>query len=306
LPPKLESHPFQDFRGVVSAMVTPFDDDDRLDVDRTHRLVEFLIDRGVAGIMVGGTTGEFVTMTTEERARCHREVIVAAAGRVPVIAHVGHVSLRQATLLATDARDAGADAVAAITPYYHATSEPAILAHLRRLAKVVADVPFFAYIYPGATGNPLSFASFQQLLDLPNLVGVKLSMGTMAEIGPFTDLIGDLCVMSGNDGLMRDFVARGGRAVVSGNATAYPEVAAHLLDALLDGRDDDARRYERAIGAAIELSRSGAPDRFKWLLAQRGVDAGRARVETSTTEEIDADTEAAHLAELEPLLAAAG
>ncbi|MEX1343652.1 MAG: dihydrodipicolinate synthase family protein [Candidatus Limnocylindrales bacterium] len=268
------------FRGVVAATLTPFGDGGELRAERVPVVVEFLLQNGVDALMVGGTTSEFIALEVAERRELLESFVRAVGGRVPVIAHIGHVDRRQAVLLANHARDVGADATTAIAPYYHRVSESAIRDYFRALASATPDLPFFVYNYPDATGAQVPFRLFESLLDLPNVAGAKHSVGTFEELEPYLSLPRTLCIMAGNDSLSRRFLLSGGRAIVSGNAAAFPDAVSALVDAALEGRDDEGERLMAQLDLIVELGRYGAPDRLRELAALRGIDLGPARVTT--------------------------
>ena len=275
------------FGGVIAAAATPFRGDGSLDSDRVPAYVDFLLQRGVAALMVGGTTGEFVAMEAAERAAAAAAFLAATSRRVPVIVHVGHVDLRNARRLAEAAATAGADAVAAITPYLHRTSPGAVEHYLRTLARTVPEVPFFFYNYPEASANRVPPSTFTALLEEPNVCGVKLSVGTWEEIEPYLALPPEVLVASGNDGLMERFADAGGRGIVSGNAAAVPDVVVTLFEAFRRG--DRTLGQRDAIDRLVRITRAGSVDRLKQLLGLRGMDVGPARVRTFTTQEADSD-----------------
>ncbi|MFC0529925.1 dihydrodipicolinate synthase family protein [Phytohabitans kaempferiae] len=266
--------------GVVVAALTPFDDAGALDVRRIPGYVDFLLEAPVGGIMVGGTTGEFVTMTSDERIEAIGAFAAAAGGRAPVIAHVGHAAPAEACRLATRAAEAGADALTAITPYFHPVGQAAVDAYFRHVAGAVPALPFHVYNYPDASGNRIAPATFRALLDMPNLAGVKLSVGTFAEVEPYLELLGKITVMSGNDALAVPFAEAGGTAIVSGNASVRPRLMADLFAA---ARGRDAAAVERLVAELDRLRErtAAAPDRLKAVLRASGVDIGSARVRTA-------------------------
>ena len=286
------------FEGVIVAASTPFRDDGSLDLERIPAYAEFLLARGVSALMIGGTTGEFVAMDVEERAAVAAAFLAAAAHRVPVIVHVGHVDLRSARRLAEAAAAAGADGVAVITPYLHRTSPGAVELHLRTLARAVPELPFFFYNYPEASANRVPPSVFTALLEEPNVCGVKLSVGTWEEIEPYLALPPEVLVASGNDGLMERFVAAGGRAIVSGNAAALPDVVVTLFDAFRRGERTAMNRD--ALDRLVRLTRAGSVDRLKQLLRLRRMDVGPARVRTFVAGEEDAEADV--VASLEQLV----
>lgn len=273
-------------KGVVAATLTPLGEGGELRLDLVPEVVEFQLKGGVAALLVGGTTSEFITLDLAERRDLLEAFVRAVDGRIPVIAHVGHVDRRKAALLAAHAHDAGADATTAIAPYYHPVSEAASRDYFATLASATPDLPFFVYNYPGTTGNPVPFDVFESLLELPNVAGVKHSVGTFEELEPYLSLPSYLCVMAGNDSLSRRFLLSGGRAIVSGNAAVFPEVVCGLVDAVLEGRGADADRLMAQLDVIVELGRYGAPDRLRELLTLRGIDVGRSRLATFLPEEI--------------------
>ncbi|MDQ7906046.1 dihydrodipicolinate synthase family protein [Phytohabitans sp. ZYX-F-186] len=265
--------------GVVVAALTPFDEQGALDARRIPPYVDYLLDASVGGLMVGGTTGEFVTMTSDERIEAVGAFARAVAGRVPVIAHVGHAAPAEACRLAARAAEAGADALTAITPYFHPVQPAAVEAYFRDVAAAVPTLPFHVYNYPEASGTRIAPATFRGLLDVPNLAGVKLSVATFAEVEPYLDLLGKLTVMSGNDALIVPFAEAGGTAVVSGNASVRPALLVDLFAAAQGGHTAAVERLVAELDQLRELT-AAAPDRLKAALRGSGVDIGEARIRT--------------------------
>lgn len=274
------------FEGVVAAPLTPLGTRGELRPDLVPAMVEFLLERGVNGLMVGGTTAEFITLEVAERRELLEAFVRAVDGAVPIIAHVGHVDRQRAASLASHAQDVGADATTAIAPYYHRVSEPACRDYFATLAQVTPDLPFFVYNYPDAAGNAVSFGVFEALLEIPNVAGAKHSVATFDELEPYLSLPRHLCIMAGNDMLAQRFLRAGGRAIVSGNAAAFPDVVSSVVEAVLQGRDAEAERSMAQLATVVELGRSGAPDRLRELLALRGIDVGRSRLTTFLAEEV--------------------
>ncbi|MEA2025352.1 MAG: dihydrodipicolinate synthase family protein [Chloroflexota bacterium] len=271
---------------MVAAPLTPFGERGELRTELVPAMVEFLLARGVKGLMVGGSTGEFITLDMAERRELLEAFVRAVDGRVRLIAHVGHVDRRKGALLAGHAQDVGADATAAIAPYYHRVSEPAFRDYFGALASAAPNLPFFVYNYPDVTGNAVSLGLFESLLDTPNLAGAKHSVATFEELEPYLALPRHLCIMSGNDMLAPRFLRSGGRAIVSGNAAAFPDVVSSLVDAVAHGRDAEADRSMAQLESIVELGRAGAPDRLRELLTLRGIEVGPSRLATFLPAEI--------------------
>jgi len=282
-----KNHWLSGFEGVVSALVTPLDANGNIDSEAVGRLVELQISADVPAIMIGGTTGEFMAMDEGQRRDLVSAFVGATAGRAKIVANIGHVDYRKSIRLAEHAAGAGVDAVAAITPYFLPFTDDSIESFLRSVARSVPETPVMGYHFPRNATNPLTTQSFGRLLEEPNFVGVKCSIGTLDEVLPFLEFREESTIMCGNDKLFSDFVGAGGRAIVSGNASVYPELIVDMF-----GR----RLVDQGSAADVELmndvasaGRDGAPDRLKELLRRRGVTGDFAHVMTYTKQDVDRD-----------------
>ena len=153
-----------DAPAVLPALLTPFDERGDVDLAALRDHVEFVIEAGVHGIMPCGTTGETALLEADEVIAVVEGVVEAAAGRVPVVAHVGRPSTVATARLIEPAIAAGAAGVSAIVPYYYAFDDREIVAHFRALLKVAGDTPLLAYEFPDRTGNRLSAEAFGTLV----------------------------------------------------------------------------------------------------------------------------------------------
>jgi dihydrodipicolinate synthase/N-acetylneuraminate lyase len=269
------------FTGVAAAVVTPFHADGTLALELVPDYVNHLHERGAGALMVAGTTGEFITMSEDERGAVIETFISANGGRIPLIAHVGDANPAVATRLAARAAADGADALAAILPYFHPTQPDSVRESLTRLAQSQPQLPFLPYCHP-STINHLGADQFARMrADLPQVSGAKLSLGTFAEMKPYLSNDPEATFFCGNDDVLAEFVDAGGHAIVSGNAAVFCEIVSAALRALLDQQHATMDRLGPLIAEIVQLTRSGAPDRLKALLRERGLDAGHARVVTS-------------------------
>lgn len=275
------------FEGVVSALVTPFDARGKLDESAVHRLVELQLASGVPAVMVGGTTGEFMAMEEEERRDVLSLVVETIAGRAKVIANVGHVDYKKSLGLAEHAKSVGVDAVAAITPYFLPFSEDAIETYLRDISRSVPELAVMAYHFPRNATNELTIETFARLLEEPNFMGVKCSVESLEEVLPFLELRSEATIMCGNDQLFNEFVTAGGRAVVSGNASVFPELIVRVFGNCLAGEWSAAD--SKMMDDISIAGRHGAPDRLKELLRRREVAESFSHVMTYTKEDVRRD-----------------
>jgi dihydrodipicolinate synthase/N-acetylneuraminate lyase len=151
------------FHGVLPALITPFTEDGgAIDTAALAANVERLVGAGVGGLVPGGSTGEFTTLTNAERRELVEATVEAAAGRVPVAAGTGALSTRETVELSVHAEAAGAAAVMVVPPFYEAPSWRELLAHYAAVADAI-DIPIMYYNLPSATGVTLTAAQFRAL-----------------------------------------------------------------------------------------------------------------------------------------------
>jgi 4-hydroxy-tetrahydrodipicolinate synthase len=183
----------QALRGVIPAVVTPFDADGNVDLAATARLVRWLVDSGVHGIMTTGGTGEFPHLDRDERRELTRAAVHEAGGRAPVIAGTAACSVREALMLCEDAAAVGADAVISVPPYYFPLPDSAIASFFDTLA-ARSPLPVFAYNNPLYTGNAMSPALIADVLSHDNVVGLKQSS---PDLGQLVEVIHEVRVVRG-------------------------------------------------------------------------------------------------------------
>jgi 4-hydroxy-tetrahydrodipicolinate synthase len=225
------------FHGVLPALITPFTDEgDAIDTESLAAIVDRLVGAGVGGLVPGGSTGEFTTLTNAERRQLIEVTVEAADGRVPVVAGTGALSTRETVELSRHAERAGAAAVMVVPPFYEALSWPALLAHYTAVADAI-DIPIMYYNLPSASGVTLTAA---QLRELP----VTCLKDTGGDATAATELIqtDGPTLLNGWDTLTFAALAAGVRAVVWGAASILPEQCVELHRLLIDDIDLPAAR----------------------------------------------------------------
>jgi 4-hydroxy-tetrahydrodipicolinate synthase len=226
-----------EFHGVLPALITPFTDDGAaIDEDALAAIVDRLVGAGVAGLVPGGSTGEFTTLSGAERRRLVELAVEAAAGRVPVVAGTGALSTRETVELSVYAEAAGAAAVMIVPPFYEALSWRELLAHYTAVADAI-EIPIMYYNLPSASGVTLTAA---QLAELP----VSCLKDTGGDAVAATELIqtDGPTLLNGWDTLTFAALAAGVRAVVWGTASIVPEECVELHRLLIDDIDLPAAR----------------------------------------------------------------
>lgn len=222
------------FKGSFVALVTPFQNG-VLDEAAFRSFVDWQITEGTDGLVPCGTTGESPTLSHDEHKRVTELCIEVTAGRVPVMAGAGSNSTAEAIDLAKHAKDAGADAVLVVTPYYNKPTQAGLIAHYTAIHDAV-DIPIVIYNIPGRSVVDMSVATMAELAKLPRIAGVKDAtsdlnrpMLTRNACGP------DFCQLSGEDGTAIPFLAGGGVGCISVTANIAPRLCADMQRAWASG-----------------------------------------------------------------------
>ncbi|MCF6290711.1 MAG: 4-hydroxy-tetrahydrodipicolinate synthase [Desulfobacterales bacterium] len=229
------------FRGAFVAIVTPFVDG-RVDEEGLKGLIEFHIANGTHGIVPCGTTGESATLSHDEHRRVVELTIATVNGRVPVMAGSGSNSTSEAIELTRFARQAGADGVLMVSPYYNKPSQEGLYRHYRAVAEAV-DIPIVLYNVPGRTSSNILPATVARLAEVDNIVGIKEASGSLAQISEVIRLCpDDFILLSGDDPTCMATTLIGGQGVISVTSNVAPADMATMIDAALAG--DLARARE--------------------------------------------------------------
>jgi dihydrodipicolinate synthase/N-acetylneuraminate lyase len=266
--------------GVIAAMLTPMQDGgERVDLDTAARLVGWLVDKGIHGLYIAGTTGEGLYLSPAEHHDLTRAVVKAARG-IPVVAHVGALTTAHAVALARHAVLAEATAVAAIPPPYYSLTGPELLAHFTAIAQAAEPLPLYLYNIPSHARNdlpPALVAKFRQAI--PTLAGIKDSSGFAGRIPELVKTLGrDFAVICGNDDKALHAFQAGAVGIVASGASLFPELYLTLHAAWTGKRLADAQDAQAGIVAMQQALGNGARlGWYKYVLAQRGVPVGNVR-----------------------------
>lgn len=269
-------------RGLVAATFTPFDARGEVDLDRVPALVEHALRQGIAGLYVCGSTGQGLSLSSDERRRVTEAFVAAAAGRLPVIVQVGHESVVEARGLAAHAAACGADAISALAPVYFKPRTPdALLATLEEIASAAPDSPFYYYFIPELSGvahSPLDLLA-RGAERLPSLAGVKYTAPTLDELQEGLAIAGDrFQLLFGRDEMLLAALSVGVEAAV-GSTYNYLAPVYRRLIAAFEAGDLVAARAEQAKSlAVIRLLRRFGVDAQKPLMAELALDCGPARL----------------------------
>lgn len=283
---------FQKISGVIVPLLTAFKDDG-VDFEALAGLIEFLIERKVAGLFPLGTTGEGPLMTADERQQTAEWTVKCADGRVAVIIHTGSIGTAETIALTRHARDAGADAAAVVPPYFYKLANDAIYDHFAAVAAAVPDFPLYLYNNPGVTPNILSTELVVQLAQaFPNVIGLKDSSGSLATLFASRSLQGGTFnAASGSDSVVLAGQAIGCDACVSGNANFVPELVVETLETARRGDLEAARILQARLDEVRRILGDGSDlSLFKAMCTKRGIPMGdvRAPLRKASAEKISA------------------
>jgi 4-hydroxy-tetrahydrodipicolinate synthase len=222
--------------GVLSALLTPFDDDGAVDEATLRRVVDRNIDGGVHGVVACGSTGEFTALSNAERRRVVETVIDQTAGRVPVVAQTGAQTPTEAIGLSRHAEQAGASVLMVVAPYY----EPLTVAETERYLRTVAEsvsIPVMLYNLPIATGVNMTPETIGRLArEVENIQYVKDTSGDLSQAGQLIHNHGDvISTIVGWDALALAALAEGAAGVMAGTANVIAAELVSIHAAMVEG-----------------------------------------------------------------------
>ena len=228
------------FKGVFVAIVTPFKNG-KIDEEALRGLIDFQIAGGVDGIVPCGTTGESATLNHEEHDQVIRIAVDACKGKASVLAGTGSNSTQEAIQLSRNAKNAGADGLLQITPYYNKPNQEGLYHHFSSIADAV-DLPIVLYNVPSRTSVNMVPETVVRLAKIKNIVGTKEASGSLQAISKIIDNCGkDFTVLSGDDPMLWPILAIGGKGVISVTANILPAKVAALCKAAAIGDIAGAR-----------------------------------------------------------------
>ncbi|MEW4265277.1 4-hydroxy-tetrahydrodipicolinate synthase [Priestia megaterium] len=267
------------FGQVLTAMVTPFNQNGEIDFNATKTLVEHLITNGTDGLVVAGTTGESPTLTTEEKIELFKCVVEAAAGRVHVIAGTGSNNTQASISLTKLAEETGVDGIMLVAPYYNKPSQEGLYQHFKTIAESTS-LPVMLYNIPGRSVVNISVETIVRLSEIPNVVSIKEASGNldaMAEIISKTP--SDFTLYSGDDGLTIPVLAIGGAGVISVASHIIGNDMQEMINAFKNGDVQKAAATHRnllPIMRALFIAPSPSP--VKAALNLNGIQVGGVRL----------------------------
>jgi len=251
----LSSNPDRPFGSLLTAMVTPFTDDGKVDFPAARKLARWLIDQGCDGILVNGTTGESPTTDDGEKRELVAAIVDELGSEVPVLAGAGSNHTGHAQRMAKEAVAAGADGILVVTPYYSRPSQAGVVAHIQSVAEA-GGVPTMIYDVPGRTGVGVTPDSYDKLAQHPLVIATKDASGNVGAAAHLKKRTG-LVWYSGDDMLLLPFLAMGGAGLISVATHAVAKPLSLAIKAWDAGDHATALEYFVSTVPAIQAINGG-------------------------------------------------
>jgi 4-hydroxy-tetrahydrodipicolinate synthase len=267
------------FGQVLTAMVTPFDQNGEIDFNATRNLVNYLLANGTDGLVVSGTTGESPTLSPDEKVALFKFVVEVVGGRVPVIAGTGSNNTRASISLTKQAEEAGVDGIMLVVPYYNKPNQEGLYQHFKTIADST-KLPIILYNIPGRSSINMAVETVVRLSEIENIVTVKEASGNldaMAEIISKTP--SDFTLYSGDDGLALPVLAIGGAGVISVASHVIGNELQDMINSFTGGNHQKAAEAHRKLLPIIRsLFAQPSPAPVKAALNMNGINVGGLRL----------------------------
>lgn len=233
------------FGSLLTAMVTPFSSDGKVDYKVAAQLAKHLVDHGSDGLVVAGTTGESPTLSKEEKLKLFETVAEAVGGKATVIAGTGSYSTDESVRLTKEAEKTGVDGVLVVAPYYNKPPQEGLFRHFATVAEATS-LPLMVYNIPGRTSVNISADTLGRLSQIGNIVAVKESSGNLAQTAEYVQkLPAGFLIYSGDDALTLPMMALGACGVVS--------VASHVAGDKLKAMIEAFKNAETAKASRLNM-----------------------------------------------------
>lgn len=267
------------FTGVATALATPFQENGQLNLEAWEALIEDQIQEGVTGLVIGGTTGEGMTITDDEFETLLVRAVEVANGRAVIIAGTGSNNTAVSIEKTKRAAELGAEMAMVVTPYYNKSTQAGLIAHFTAIADA-SPIPLMLYNVPSRTGVALAPETVGELAEHPRIAALKEASGDISVMAQMMAHIPEgFTVYCGNDDQILPYMAWGAQGVVSVLSNVYPGATVALADALLAGDLQTARTWQiRLLPVIDELFAEVNPIPVKAALQARGFEVGAPRL----------------------------
>lgn len=272
-----------EIKGIITAMVTPFDENQKINEVAARQLVDKLIGQGVHGLFILGTNGEFHVLSDDEKVEFAKIVIDQAAHRVPVYVGAGACGTQETIQLAQRMEAVGADALSVISPYFIAPTQQELADHYRSVAQAV-NIPIIMYNIPKNTGVNIEPETVKSLIGVKNIAGIKDSSGNMENMQGYIDAGegSDFVVLVGSDSKILPALKIGAAGAIAGTSNVIAKLDVSIYDNYLNGNMEAAEQAQKDIDVLRGVLKLGTvPSVMKRAVTLLGINVGDARYPVS-------------------------
>ncbi len=261
--------------GIMPALMTAFDGD-KIDNARIGELVRKLGSDGVHGFYVGGSSGEMVLCSTEERKEL-LETVMENKGDLAVISHVGCLSTKDTVELSKHAKACGADAVSSVTPLYYKYSFEEVKTYYKRIAEA-SELPVIMYNIPGLTGTAYGYDQLCELLEIEGVQGMKFTSSDFFLLNRLVNAYPEKVFYNGSDEMLLSGLAAGAKGGIGTTYNFMPDLMVKIYDLAQEGKLEEAREVQSVVNKAVAaILRNGVIPSCKHLISLYGVPYGECR-----------------------------
>jgi 4-hydroxy-tetrahydrodipicolinate synthase len=274
----------EDLGRLLTAMVTPFDENGEVDYRQAKQLARTLLESGSQGVVVSGTTGESPTLTKEEKLRLFAEVkSVAPHG---IVANTGNYSTKASVELTREAERVGVDAILAVVPYYNRPTQDGLFQHFKSIAQSTR-LPCIIYNVPSRTVTSISAETVIRLSQIDNIMGIKEASGNLEQVARIIQGVKKgFRVYSGNDSDTLPILALGGYGVISVASHLVGHQISSMMESFLNGRTEEAAQTHRGLMPLVNsLFILSNPIPLKYALNYLGFPVGKPRLPLTEPDE---------------------
>lgn len=281
------------FKGIFTALVTPFNEDGSLDDEGLKILIKRQLDADIGGLVFLGTTGESPTLSTNEQQDILKIAKDTCKGRMLFIVGTGTNSTASTIENTKRAESFGADAALIIVPYYNKPTDEGIYQHFNAVAEATS-IPLIPYNHPGRTGINIDLKTFKRLLQIPNIVGIKECSSNISEISDKIEMARkvrpEFSIVTGNDQEILTLMALGGHGAISAASNVIPNEIKLLVRSLLEKNLETAQEMHYQLMPLLRMLFSETnPIGIKAALASLGLPSGKCRLPLCSTQEVNLD-----------------
>jgi 4-hydroxy-tetrahydrodipicolinate synthase len=271
----------KEIEGIIAAIVTPFDNDNNVNFSGFKKLINYLIDKKIHGILPAGSQGEFYALSQKERFKLMETAVEEANGRIFVMPNTGSISTKETLELTKFAEKAGADCASVITPFYISPSQDELIYHYSAVCDST-DLPIFAYNNPGRTGG--NFLKPETVVKLAqsfaNFKGIKDSSGDITQVSEIIRMTPPAFkVFMGRDTVIFGGLMYGAAGAIAASANVAPILTVAIYNAYKNGEYDKAKMYQQELAPLrMAFDLGSFPVVVKEALDMMGLPAGKCRM----------------------------